>query len=121
MMINYICKFQNSFVYAHLFQHNLVELINKGVDMTNLFKSNVFHFTFDYDEWPATNRDTSKILAPYNDSIFHLRHHYGDVFKSINDADIEHKEWSLRNKDEALHEKVFKIKYNVNILTSMSE
>lgn len=33
LMINYICKFQNNFVYSHLFEHNLVELIEKGVDM----------------------------------------------------------------------------------------
>lgn len=30
-MIMYICKFQNSWVYSNLFQHNLVALISKGV------------------------------------------------------------------------------------------
>jgi len=76
LMIDYICKFQNSYVYSHLFENNLVDLINKGVKMTDLFNSNVFNHTFDYDEWPATNADTRKIIVPYNKSIFKLRYEY---------------------------------------------
>ena len=29
-MINYIIRYQNKFVYAHLFQKNLVDLVEKG-------------------------------------------------------------------------------------------
>lgn len=29
LMIDYIVKYQNSFVYAHLFEYNLVELLQK--------------------------------------------------------------------------------------------
>ena len=61
-------------MYSHLFEYNLVELVQKGVDMTTLFESNVFNHTFDYDEWPATNADTNKMLAPYNQSIFNVRY-----------------------------------------------
>lgn len=63
-----------------MFEHNLVDLINKGVSMKDLFESNIFTYNFDYDEWPATNADTSKALAPYNGSIFKLRYQYGSVF-----------------------------------------
>lgn len=81
LMIDYICKFQNTYVYSHLFEHNLVDLVNKGVDMAGLFNSSVFNYTFDFDEWPATNANTSKILVPYNKSIFKLRYEYPQVFK----------------------------------------
>ena len=79
-MIDYICEFQNKYVYAHLFEFNLVDLLRKEVQMTRLFNSSVFNYTFDFDEWPATNPDTSKILAPYNKSIFKIRNEYADVY-----------------------------------------
>jgi hypothetical protein len=89
LMINYICKYQDNYVYSHLFEHNLVELINKGVEMLNLFNSNIFNRTFDFDEWPATNADTTKQLAPYNKSIFKLRFEYPAVFRKIWKIDDE--------------------------------
>lgn len=80
-MIKYIINFQNSHVFSHLFENNLVDLINKGVEMTPLFESNVFTYNFDFDEWPATNTDTNKILAPFNKSIFKLRYEYPQVYR----------------------------------------
>jgi hypothetical protein len=54
-MISYIVKYQNSFVYSHLFKFNLVELLLKEVEMTALLESDIFNYTFDFDEWPSTN------------------------------------------------------------------
>jgi len=110
-MINYICKFQNSYVYSHLFHHNLVDLLNKGVEMETLFNSKVFNHTFDFDEWPPTNSNTQKVLSAYNDSIFKLRFQYADIFPKIAKAD----------KKSKGDDKVFKIKYQLNILPSVSE
>jgi hypothetical protein len=73
-----------------LFEHNLIDLINKGVECTKLFKSKVFSYTFDYDEWPATNANTSKILAPYNESIFKLRYEYKNTYPKIWKKDYDH-------------------------------
>ena len=39
LMIEYMCKYQNKFVYAHIFEKNLVDFINKGVKMYDLFQS----------------------------------------------------------------------------------
>lgn len=39
MMIDYIIKYQNSYFYSHLFENNLIELVNKGVVMTPIFNS----------------------------------------------------------------------------------
>jgi hypothetical protein len=87
LMIDYICQQQNSVVYSHLFEHNLVDLANKGVELTKLFESNVFNHTFDFDEWPATNANTDKMLAPYNKSIFKLRYEYPKIFPSVFEKD----------------------------------
>jgi len=48
--------------------------------MEALFNSNVFNYTFDFDEWPPTNADTRKISQPYNGSIFDLRQSYAKIF-----------------------------------------
>lgn len=39
MMVAYMIKYQNTYVYAHLFEKNLIDLIDKGVNMTDLFNS----------------------------------------------------------------------------------
>lgn len=41
-MIEYICEFQDSWVYSNLFDQNLATLLNKGVQLSKLFESNVF-------------------------------------------------------------------------------
>lgn len=73
LMIDYIIKYQNSFVFAHLFEHNLVLLIQKAVKLVDLFKSNVLIHEFDYDEWPATHPNKDSMMSPYNQSIFAIR------------------------------------------------
>lgn len=80
-IINYIITYQNSYKYAHLFENNLIELIEKEVDVTPLLKSNVLNYTFDFDEWPGVSTDVTKLQAPYNGSIFKLRYEYKNVFK----------------------------------------
>ena len=81
-MIDYIIHHQNSFVYSHLFENNLVDLIHKGVEMDRLLDSEVFNYVFDYDEWPTTSTDSQKILAPYNGSMFKLRYEYPKIFEA---------------------------------------
>jgi hypothetical protein len=76
LMIEYIVEYQNSYFFCHLINYNAIELLNKGVALTELFKSKIFNHTFDYDEWPSTNSDTYKMSAPFNESMFRLRSHY---------------------------------------------
>ena len=40
-MIKYMIKFQNEFVYAHIFRDNLLELIRMGAVMRDLLESNI--------------------------------------------------------------------------------
>jgi len=73
LMVAYMVKHQNQFVYAHLFQKNLVDFINKGVKMYDLFQSNIMNYHFDFDEWPATSENDTTVMRPYSGSLFELR------------------------------------------------
>lgn len=60
-MIKYIIHYQNDYRYAHLFQTNLIELIQKEVNITPLLNSDVLNYTFDYDEWTSSSSDLNKL------------------------------------------------------------
>jgi hypothetical protein len=120
-MIDYIVKYQNSYVYSHLFEHNLVDLLNKNVTMTSIFNSKIFNHPFDYDEWPTTNANTNKQLEPYNMSIFKLRYEYPAIYTKIWRSDHKSQQLEMEGKFNINEQKVFKIKYNLNILASVSE
>jgi len=113
-----MCHFQNSYVFSHLFEHNLVDLINKGVTCTELFNSDIFTYNYDYDEWPATSANTQKMSMPYNKSIFKMRYEYPNVFKNLHKEERKKKLSKVGNKME---EKVYKICYHANLITSMAE
>lgn len=51
LMVDYIIRYQNNFVYSFLFKNNLVEMINKGVRMYGLLNSSIMNTNFTYDEW----------------------------------------------------------------------
>lgn len=83
VMVDYIVAHQNKFVFSNLFHHNLVEMMNKGVHMANLFNSDILVRKFDYDTWPSVSDNHDKIIAPYNQSVFKLRFHFGTVFSKL--------------------------------------
>lgn len=118
LMIDYIVKYQNSFVYAHLFEYNLVELLQKQVALTALFSSKVLTHTFDFDEWPATHPNRDSMKGAYNYSIFALRYQYGNVFNELYQKDTQREAENFRSGQR---QKEFKIKYHCNTITSMSE
>jgi len=70
---------------------NFVEMAKKGVTMTNLVKSKIFNYTFDFDQWPGTNVNTERMIVPYNQSIFKLRQHYQNLFPALYEADEQRK------------------------------
>ena len=47
--------------------------LEKGIRVTELINSNVFSFSFDYDEWPSNHKSDVECIRPYSDSIFKLR------------------------------------------------
>jgi len=114
LMIDYIVKYQNNYEFANLFENNFVDLLNKGVHMNSLLRSKVFCYRFDFDEWPATSWNTKRQLAPYNNSIFKLRFYYEGTFFKIVEKELD-PEFNEKNH------RYLKIKYQCNLLSSMSE
>jgi len=51
-MIDHIIRFQNNFVSSFLFKNNLLDLMDRGIEVNKLLKSKVFFYKFEYDEWP---------------------------------------------------------------------
>ena len=72
-MINYVMRYQNSYVYAHLFTENLVEMLIRGVNCKELFESEIFNRPIIYYEWPAMHRNNDTMYEPYNGALFQLR------------------------------------------------
>ena len=98
LIIDHIIKFQNNFVSSYLFEDNLIDIMNRGISVVDLMKSNVFSFKFEYEEWPQVHTDMSKVINPYNGSIFKLRECYTSIFPELSE-----------NKDEGTSNKVASI------------
>ena len=80
MIIDYVIKHQNSYIFSHLFKSNLIKLINKGVKVSELLQSDIFEHKFDYELWPSTNVIGKKVQKHYNGSKYHLRDKYSEIF-----------------------------------------
>ena len=82
----------------------------EAISLTPLFKSKIFYFKFDFDEWPQTHNNDNNgepILRPFNYNLFQIRGHYKDIFPEPEfDDEIQENESS----------KMFKIKYSINLL-----
>lgn len=81
-MIDYISKYQNTFVSSYLFRQNLPIMMEKGISVEKLVcdESSIFKIQFDFDDWPANHIDDSSLIRPYNGSYFYVRDHYKDCF-----------------------------------------
>ena len=66
-------------------------MIEKGVTLCDLFESNVFNYTFDFDSWPSTSKNTITMLRPYNGSFLKLRCQYHNIFKDLQQEDVHGK------------------------------
>lgn len=119
-MVDYIVAYQNKFVFSNLFHHNLVEMMNKGVNMAGLFGSDILVRKFDYDTWPSVSDNYDKIIAPYNNSIFKLRFHYSSVFSKLWNEQEKQLLSKYRNDGKLPEGKKLMIVYNLNMLTSLS-
>jgi len=60
--------------------------------MAPLFRSSILYTVFDYDEWPATHKNITKMMGAYNGSMFKLRFQYGAIFRKLWLKDEKEKE-----------------------------
>lgn len=54
--------------------------MKKGVNLSELFNSRVFNYTFDYDEWPSTHSVRDSKSRSYNGNLFEIRDKYTEIF-----------------------------------------
>lgn len=113
-IIEYICKYQNTYVSSYLFTRNIPTLIEKGIEVKGLFESQIFCFQFDYDEWPATHIIREEHMRPYNSSIFNLRTSYKDVFFEPMFSSFVEEELSDSSK-------IYKVSYYINMLPMLEK
>ena len=59
--------------------------------MVDLLSSDVFNFSFDYDDWPSSHFNDSEGSKPYNGSVFDIRYKqtYTDLFPEIEEMNDE--------------------------------
>lgn len=81
-------------------------MIEKGIDLEELFCSDIFEYEYEDDEWPASHTCEHKSIKPYNAALFNLRKHYANVFPEL-PKDVGKK---------AKNSMMFKITYKVNLL-----
>ena len=114
-IIDYIVKYQNTYVSSFLFTRNIPSLIQKGVDVATLFDSDVFYMTFDYDEWPSTHQESEDYMRPYNGSIFDIRKHYRQIFHEERFVVADEDNCNIDSS------KIFKVQYSINMLSILGE
>jgi hypothetical protein len=113
-IIKYIVKYQNNYSSSYLFKKNLPSIMDMGVEVQYLFDCKVFSFDFDYDEWPSTHTNEEMYMRPYNYSIYSIRQHYKTVFPEEELDPVE------ENSDIS-SEKIFKIRYSINLLSMVGQ
>ena len=93
LMISYISEYQNNYVSSYLFRQNLPKLMMRGIQIFKLIEksSQIFKITFDYDEWPGNHTNDSYEIRPFNESFFHVRNYYKDIFPEEQFESIEGK------------------------------
>lgn len=114
IILEYIVKYQNNFASSYLFTKILPQLCEKGIEIRNLLKSNIYNYDFDFDDWPGTHSNEQMYRRPYNGSIFELRHKYKEVFPEDEFDDFTNEDGSVKESIDS--SKIFKIKYTLNLL-----
>ena len=86
------------------------KLLEQEVKIEDLLKSEVFSFSFDFDEWPTAHPYNKDDIRAYNFSIFEIRKHYRAVF-----CEPEYEPMSMDEESNS-KQKIYKITYNLNLL-----
>jgi len=80
--------------------------MEKGIEVNKLLSANIFTFTFEFEEWPATHRNLKKLIVPYNNSIFNIRESYDSLFLGHLDD----------SPTDDPNDRYYKIRYSLNLL-----
>lgn len=116
IIIEYVVKYQNNFIYSYLFNKNFPILLEKGIEVKPLLDSNIFVFNFDLDEWPSSHFNPDWHLRAFNENIFMIRKHYKTVFPEEEFDPMGDDDGSSQKSKKYDSSKVYKIKYSINML-----
>jgi hypothetical protein len=87
----------------------------RGVPCQRLLESDIFLHHLEDDNWPEIHFNDSESISHYNGSLFDIRGSYYNTFSSLGTEEEYIKEM---NKED---NKVYKIKYTLNLLPTTSE
>lgn len=121
ILIDYIVKYQNNVVSSFLFTRIMIALIEKGIPVHDVLHSRVFLVEFDFDQWPSTHSVKQRLIRPYNMPLFKLRENYRAIFPEPQFNREEHGEGDQDQDNHNKMEKVYKIKYTINLLPQIGE
>ena len=115
-MMEYVILKQNKECYAHLFQHNMIDIMLRGIPVVDMFNSNIFNYQFSYVEWPNLSLNDEKTFTHYNGSWIKLRYEFKNIFPDhLEDLSLD------TENIEAGGPKLFKINYQCNLLISSDQ
>lgn len=115
ILVDYIVKYQNNVVSSFLFTRIMIALIEKGISVHDVLHSRIFLVEFDFDQWPSTHCVKERLIRPYNMPLFKLRENYRAIFPEPQFSTVQ------PDDDDDQHNKVYKIKYTINLLPQIGE
>ena len=98
-------------------------MLEKGIQVANLLRSNIFSTQIDLDGWPSTHTDETTLYRSYNQSFFDLRYKYHSLFPDLEQHHLNNgnEEESNPGKPKKKKKKLHKISYTVNFLPFIGE
>ena len=114
--MDHVVKYQNNWVSSYLFRNNFFVMVKNNIEVAELLASNVFQFTFDYDEWPSLHTENNKLVRPFNGTIQSLRNSYEEIFPEAKFRSID-----FDTENDISTDKIYKIKYSINMIPVLGE
>ena len=100
-------------------------MLTWDINVIPLLNSKILFQQFDFDQWPNIHHVDSKMIEPYNDSIFNVSQQYPIVFKNLCQINAHYKKDELveevHNHDESTNTLVHKIRYTLSVLPNMRD
>lgn len=94
-MISYIVKYQNSYAHSYLFSENFTDILENGIKVHELLRSDLFYHKLDFNdkEWPQVHSIEQTMIMPYNPkNLFEIREAYDEIFKELREEEKQEQE-----------------------------
>ena len=87
-MISYIVQYQSHYSHSYLFQENFTDLLEHGIKVDELLKSDIFYpkIEFNDKEWPQVHTNSDTMIMAFNPptkNLFQIRNAYPIIFEKL--------------------------------------